>query len=123
MQGCIILDLEPSTANSKLFLLAHTAASAATCPGPHILRNALYSIVVGLAIRAAETVAGYLANERARITQYINSQAGTTIPLLGVDPGFRQSDIHVTSWQGALPHWLPWTFVPLWLLLLAWTVF
>ncbi|HVK55191.1 MAG TPA: hypothetical protein VM532_09210 [Burkholderiales bacterium] len=85
--------------------------------------GALCSIAVALAIRAAEAVTRHLANERARITQYINSQTGTQIPLVGIDDGLRQSDIHATSWQGKLPHLLPWMFVPLWLLLLALTDF
>ena len=75
-------------------------------------------VAVGFAVRAATAVARKLANEGARLTNYINEQTGTMIPLVGVDKNLRDSDLRWTLRIGALPQWLPWALLILWLTLL-----
>ncbi|MES2356479.1 MAG: hypothetical protein V4568_19170 [Pseudomonadota bacterium] len=79
----------------------------------------IFSVFVGLSVQAGALVAKRIANARAQITQYVNTHADTTIPLIGGNPIFRQSNIRSTAWLGALPHWLPWILVTFWLLLLV----
>jgi len=76
------------------------------------------SVAVGVAVKAAGEVASHLANERARITKFINAKASTAIPQIGVDLSLRQPDIQSTLWRGALPQWLPWVLGLLWFALL-----
>ncbi len=73
-------------------------------------------VVVGLAVFAGTHTARGLANERGRLTRYVNENSPTTIPLVGVDGDLREKKW--TYWCGELPHWvLPWVLGALWLLL------
>lgn len=76
------------------------------------------SLTVGLSVAAANAVVRHLANERARLTQYINTQSGMTIPLVGVDSALRQRNLRWTTWTGGLPGWLPWILMAFWLFIL-----
>jgi len=77
------------------------------------------SLTVGISVTAATAVARHLANERARLSQYINARTGTMIPLIGIDKKFRQDSLRWTKWGGGLPGWLPWILTALWLFLLV----
>lgn len=76
------------------------------------------ALIVGVSVRAAGKVVRFLANERAKLSHYINTQTHSSIPLLGVDEIYRQASIHSTIWHGALPELLPWVLIPLWVALL-----
>lgn len=80
-------------------------------------------IIVGFGVQAAAAVARKLANERGRLSHYINEHSGTMIPLVGVDRDLRDPDLRWTLWVGALPLWLPWVLFVLWLVLLFWVDF
>ena len=108
-----------------MILVTSTGVRPGTEPQLNILRIGLpiFSIIccvaVGIAIIAAASVARQLANERARLSRYLNERCGTTIPLIGVDGDLRTDKIRWTQWGGSLPHWLPWVVTALWVVLLV----
>jgi hypothetical protein len=79
-------------------------------------------MAVGIAVNAAKKVVRHVANERAKLTHYINVHAGISIPLIGVDHDYRQANIRGTAWQGALPELLTWVIIVLWIVLVIATL-
>lgn len=75
------------------------------------------SVLVGFAVAAATHVARGLADERARLTQYVNAHSPANIALVGASRALRSD--RWTYLCGALPHFiLPWLPGALWLALL-----
>ena len=68
---------------------------------------------VGLSVRAASATSTELANERARLTQFVNSRTPATISLIGARPELR--DQRWTLWAGKLPEHLPWVLALVWI--------
>lgn len=79
------------------------------------------SVAVGISVLAASAVAKPLADERARLSKYINERVNTRIPLVGVSHEWRDSKIRWTNNGGALPKLLPSVLALFWLVLLVLT--
>jgi hypothetical protein len=81
----------------------------------------IVSATVGLGIFAAGKVGKNLADERAKLTAYINTHIkelnSGTIPQIGVSPNLRPG-LEWTIWAGGLPQKLPLALFILWLVLL-----
>ena len=75
--------------------------------------------LVGLATWAGSFESQRLANERARLVQYINDRSPTTIPNLGAQARLR--DYRWTQYGGSLPNrLLPLVLAAFWIVTLVW---
>ena len=75
--------------------------------------------LVGLATWAGSFESQRLANERARLVQYINDRSPTTIPNLGAQARLR--DYRWTQYGGTLPNpLLPLVLATFWIVTLVW---
>jgi hypothetical protein len=76
------------------------------------------SVFVYCGVRAAGRVAEELADERSRLTAFINERYGVSIPRIGASKSMRDKSIHWTFFFGSLPQHLPLALIALWAFLL-----
>jgi hypothetical protein len=77
-----------------------------------------FCVVVGLSVRAAQTIREALNEERARLSDWLNAAYGTRIPVLWVKPRSHDGALARMIWLGLLPVQLPWAVAAFWVVVL-----